>query len=135
MLWLLRSQANKDHPLSIYHLPPHQFLSERNSVSWTASCVRYLVYVVVGHAPVADAPSARKKGDNAEEMQRQAEVWAAWQSESEVCARMAINPEGEPFCCILLAHASSSVGACTPRRHGGESSEEDKVRVLWLCWC
>lgn len=54
-----------DHPLSAFHLPPHQFLctfwvdvvfcfvlfifflAECNEVSWTASPVRYLVYVVI----------------------------------------------------------------------------------------
>lgn len=50
---------SQEHPLSAFHLPPHQFLSKQNEVSWTASPIRYLVYVVVPAAPHLKFPIIR----------------------------------------------------------------------------
>ena len=74
--------VSPDHPLSIYHLPPHQFLSEPNCVSWTASPVQYQVYVVCPRQPIVDASDRDWKT-----------VISEWREECEDCARDAINPE------------------------------------------
>ncbi len=83
--------VSRDHLLSRFNLPPHQFVSEPNVASWTCSPVRYLIYTVIPENPNGDFRPFRQSHLSPEEVRlKQAEI-AAWRMECTELARAGVD--------------------------------------------